>query len=112
MVPFVVVLIRFLRAFWRSLRDPEFQALFFLGFVTLLSGAWFYRKVEGRSLRDSFYFSVITFTTVGYGDLSPHTAAGKIFTVFYIFIGIGIILGFVNAVAGRAMEQRGGIRKL
>jgi voltage-gated potassium channel len=109
MIPFFWVLIRFVRTFWHALKDPEFQALFFLVVVTLVSGAWFYSKVEGWSLLDSFYFSVITLTTVGYGDFSPHTAAGKIFTIFYILIGIGIILGFVNAVAERSMKERRGI---
>jgi voltage-gated potassium channel Kch len=78
----------------------------------LASGALFYQRVEGWNLLDSLYFSVITLTTVGYGDFSPSTTAGKIFTMFYIFIGIGIILGFVNAVAERSMEQRGEIRSL
>jgi voltage-gated potassium channel len=55
---------------------------------------------------------VITLTTVGYGDFSPSTTADKIFTMFYIFIGIGIILGFVNVVAERSMEQRGRIGRL
>lgn len=112
MVPFFVVLIRFIRALWRSLKDPEFQALFFLVVVMLALGSWFYSRAEGWSLLDSLYFSVITLTTVGYGDFSPSTVAGKIFTIFYIFVGIGIILGFVNLVAERAMKQRGGIRKL
>ena len=61
---------------------------------------------------DSPYFRVITLTTAGYGDFSPSTTAGKNFTMFYIFIGLGIILGFVNAVAERSMEHRGGIRAL
>ncbi len=111
-IPFVWVLIRFFRALWQSLKDPEFQALFLLVVTMLASGALFYRQVEGWSLLDSLYFSVITLTTVGYGDFSPSTTAGKIFTMFYIFVGIGIILGFVNAVAERSMEQRGGIRRL
>ena len=37
-------------------------------------------------------------TTIGYGDLSPQTDGGKLFTIFYILVGIGIILGFINAV--------------
>jgi voltage-gated potassium channel len=112
MVPFLWILIRFARALWRSLKDPEFQGLFFLVIVMLVSGTFFYWQVEGWSLLDSLYFSVITLTTVGYGDFSPTTTAGKIFTIFYIFIGIGIILGFVNAVAERSMQQRGRIRRL
>lgn len=111
-IPAVWVLIRFFRVLWQSLKDPEFQALFFLVVTTLASGALFYWRVEGWSLLDSLYFSVITLTTVGYGDFSPSTTAGKIFTMIYIFIGIGIILGFVNAVAERSMQQRGGIRSL
>ncbi len=112
MVPFLWILIRFARALWRSLKDPEFQGLFFLVIVMLVSGTFFYWRVEGWSLLDSLYFSVITLTTVGYGDFSPSTTAGKIFTIFYIFIGLGIILGFVNAVAERSMQQRGRIRRL
>jgi hypothetical protein len=111
-IPFVWVLISFFRALWQSLKDPEFQALFFLVVTMLASGTLFYRRVEGWDLLDSLYFSVITLTTVGYGDFSPSTTTGKIFTMFYIFIGIGIILGFVNAVAERSMEQRGEIRSL
>jgi voltage-gated potassium channel len=108
-IPFIWVLVRFIRTLWRSLKDPEFQALFFLVVVTLASGAVFYRVAEGWSLFDSFYFSVITLTTIGYGDLSPSTTAGKIFTIVYIFVGLGIILGFVNAIAERSTEGRRGV---
>jgi hypothetical protein len=41
--------------------------------------------------------------------LSPSTAAGKIFTIFYIFVGVGLILGFLNAVAAGSTEGRRGI---
>ena len=44
--------------------------------------------MEGWNLLDSLYFSVVTLTTIGYGDLSPSTAASKIFTIFYIFVGL------------------------
>lgn len=112
MIPFFVILQRFLRALWLSLKDREFQALFFLVVVPLASGALFYSSVEGWSLLDSLYFSVITLTTVGYGDFYPSTTAGKILTMIYIFVGISLILGFLNAIAERSMEQRGGISRL
>ena len=108
-IPFLWILIRFARTLWRSLKDPEFQALFFLVFVVLVLGTWFYSLVEGWSLLDSLYFSVITLTTVGYGDFSPSTVAGKIFTIFYIFVGIGLILSFLNAIAERSTEGRRGL---
>jgi voltage-gated potassium channel len=107
-ISFVTILIRFFRAIRRSWKDPEFRGLFGLVIVTLLAGTFFYRQTEGWNLLDSLYFSVVALTTIGYGDLSPSTAASKIFTIFYIFVGIGIILAFINAVAERAMERRSG----
>lgn len=106
MLPFVTLLVRFVRAIGRSWRDPEFRGLFTLVVVTLLSGTLFYRQVEGWSFLDSLYFSDVTLTTVGYGDLSPSTAAGKVFTILYVFVGLGIVLGFVNAVAERCSQER------
>jgi voltage-gated potassium channel len=106
MVSFVTILIRFIRAIGNSWKDPEFRVLFFLVLVTLASGTLFYSRVEGWSPLDSLFFSVVTLTTVGYGDLVPSTTAGKLFTILYIFVGIGIILGFVNAVAERSIEDR------
>jgi voltage-gated potassium channel len=82
---------------WR--RDPQFRSLTFLVAFTLLSGTLFYRTVEGWSAVDAFYFSVTTFTTVGLGDLTPATTFGKLFTVVYIFAGLGLIAGFINIVA-------------
>ncbi len=70
-----------------------------LGFLGL--GTWFYSRVEGWGVLNSLYFSVITLTTVGYGDFSPQTPAGKIFTMLYIMIGLGLISGFVILLAER-----------
>jgi Ion channel len=69
-------------------------------------GTLFYWNVEGWGLLDSLYFSVITLTTVGYSDFSPTTAGGKVFTMLYIFVGIGNLLGFVNTVAERSLQRR------
>ena len=55
---------------------------------------------------DAFYFSVTTLTTVGLGDLSPQTTVGKIFTVIYIFAGLSIILGFIDAVSEQTLGRR------
>lgn len=64
--------------------------------VYLALGAVFYSIVEKWSLFDSLYFSVITVATVGYGDLTPRTILGKTFTMFYLFIGIGLFVYVAN----------------
>ncbi len=64
----------------------------------LLIGSIFYHNMEGWNWIDSIYFSVITLTTVGYGDFSPQTDSGKIFTMFYVVIGIGLMFTFINTL--------------
>lgn len=72
--------------------------------VALLSiGVVFYHVVEKFSWIDSLYFCVITLTTIGYGDLVPKTDLGKLFTVFYVLAGIGVIATFANLAVKRAL---------
>lgn len=44
-----------------------------------------------KSVFHSFWWAIATFTTVGYGDIYPITAGGKIFTSVMLLIGLGII---------------------
>jgi voltage-gated potassium channel Kch len=75
--------------------------------VTLIViGTVFYRTVEGWSWLDAVYFSVVTIATVGYGDIAPQTAIGKIFTIGYIFSGIGIFVAAVTALAQATLRAK------
>ncbi len=98
-------IIKFFSSILHGMRDAKFRSLLFFVIVILLIETFFYHKIEGWRWLDSFYFSSISLTTVGYGDLSPQTDAGKIFTVFYIFSGIGVILSFITSVANKAHEK-------
>lgn len=78
----------------------------FVALLVLLFGSIFYHHVEKLDWVDSFYFSTITLSTVGYGDITPKTDLGKIFTIFYVMIGIGIIATFANLLLKNAMTKR------
>ncbi len=80
------------------LRDKEYRELLMTTFLVILGGSTVYHYLEDWSWVDSVYFSVVTLTTVGFGDFAPKTDGGKIFTIFYIIIGIGIILSFINTL--------------
>jgi hypothetical protein len=106
MIHLFLTLWRFLVAFWRSLRDPEFRALFIVFLGLLIGGTGFYSSAEGWSLIDSLYFSVMTLSTVGYGDLSPTTALSKIFTILYVLAGAGIFVAFISKVTEGGLHHR------
>jgi voltage-gated potassium channel len=78
-----------------------YRYLLCLSLLTLITGTVFYHLVEHFSWLNSYYFSTITLATVGYGDFTPHTAAGKLFTTFYVMAGIGIIGAFISYTAKR-----------
>lgn len=88
----------FLRTLISFLRDREYRGLIFASGFIVITGTVVYHFVEGWTWLDSLYFSVITLTTIGYGDFSPQTDFGKGFTIVYIVIGVGLILAFVNTV--------------
>lgn len=79
----------------------------FLTFVGI--GVVFYHFTEKWSWFDSLWFTIITIATIGYGDFVPHTAIGKIFTMLYVFIGIGLFVFVANTFlryqALRRMEK-------
>lgn len=105
MLPFALTIIRLLKAIVRSWGDKTFRAGLALSFLILLSGTTFYRTVEGWSWIDSLYFSVMTMSTVGLGDLSPVTSFGKIFTVVYIFVGVGVFVALFAQFAKALLKH-------
>ena len=68
---------------------------------TLLTGTVVYHLLEDWSWVDSLYFSVVTLTTVGYGDLSPTTDLSKLFTVVYLVSGMSLLAAYFHEVMKR-----------
>lgn len=68
--------------------------------VLIITSTIFYHNVEGWRYLDSAYYSVVTLTTIGYGDFTPHTDAGKIFMMCLALCGIGIAF-YIFSLIGR-----------
>jgi len=64
------------------------NAIIALG-IAIILGTLGFRLIEGWSFVDSFYVTVQTLTTVGYGDLPPRSVAGRGFAVIVMLIGVG-----------------------
>ena len=79
-----------------------FKALLFpisLFFMLLFSGTIGYMIIEGYSLLDAFYMTVITVGTVGYLEVNPLSEPGRIFTIFIILINIVAFTFFVTYIS-------------
>lgn len=76
--------------------------------VAVVGGAFAYSYVEGWNVLDSFYFVIVTMTTIGYGDFVPHTVAGKIFTMFFALFGVGIALYILSTISSSIFKKHVG----
>ncbi len=104
----MIALYFFIVQAWRRLKggwqDKEFRGLFWTVLGVIALGTLFYREFEGWSWVDSFYFTIVTLATVGYGDLSPTQPFTKLFTTLYIVIGLGLLSSFILKLAEIRIE--------
>ena len=79
---------------------------FVLFFGLLALGVSGYMVIEGWPFMDALYMTVITIATVGYGEVHKVSAAGQIFTVLLIFLGVGFFLYVVGNAVQFLVEGR------
>jgi voltage-gated potassium channel len=79
----------------------------FLGlFIIFIIGTLGYHLIEGWSFSESLYVTVITLSTVGYGDFYPLTELGRMFTIILIIFGVGTMLYTVVLFSETMVETR------
>ena len=71
-----------------------------------LAGTTGYVLVEGMSWADAFYMTVITVSTVGYGEVQPLTPAGRMFTAGLIVTAVGVVFYLLSQAASVLVEGR------
>jgi voltage-gated potassium channel Kch len=107
MTSFFINLWKLLVALWYGIKeDEEFRALLFLLTTLLIGGTYFYWHVEGWSVIDSLYFSIMTMSTIGYGDLVPTTDISKLFTIIFAILSIGVFVAVVSKLVQITLQHK------
>ena len=99
----IINLLTLFRNFLHRLTHNQLSLVLIPITVLLLIGTFGYASLEGWSLLDALYATIITVTTVGYGDLSPVTPGGRIFAIFFALGAIGMASYAISAVATRVI---------
>jgi len=117
----ILKLVRYNKAinhFTRAIKSAKEEILLFV-FITLMliyfsAVGIYYFENEAQpeyftSIFDSLWWAIITLTTVGYGDVYPITAGGKVFTFFILMIGLGIVAiptGIISSALTRSVDKK------
>ena len=91
----------------RSFAGKDRRILFALAAVAVAIGfgaAGFY-LIEGWSILDSLYVAAQTVTTVGYGDLTPATRNGRIFSTVFMLVAVGVVLYALTAMVQAIVQS-------
>lgn len=105
-----------LNSLWSAIVNSRHQLILFyafIGIVMIVAGALMY-GIEGpvngfTTLSTAVYWAIVTVTTVGYGDITPHTAAGRMVASILILIGYSVIAiptGIITAQMTSEFQKR------
>lgn len=73
--------------------------------LMIFAGGFIYSNIEGWRYFDSVYYTVVTITTIGYGDFVPQTDLGKFFTMMFVFLGIAMAF-YLFSIIGRYIFEK------
>ncbi|MCI9475941.1 MAG: potassium channel family protein [Emergencia sp.] len=82
----------------RFLNTNGFKYMICLSVIAVIASSCAMVYFEGMNLQDAVWWSFVTATTVGYGDLSPETAVGRIIASILMLVGIGLIGSLTSAI--------------
>ncbi|MCP9331887.1 ion transporter [Lentilactobacillus hilgardii] len=92
------------------LKTNGFIYLIWTSLSILILSATLYSLAEGISWGNSLWWALTTATTVGYGDISPHTVVGKIAAILLMIVGIGFIGSLTSALTTFFTQKNNGSR--
>lgn len=77
-----------------------------MGAALILIGTILFQWLMDISWAEAFYFSVVTLSTVGYGDVTPETDFQRAVVALYVLIGVTIFVTAIGIVGVNVIEKR------
>lgn len=93
-----------IRKLHRSFKHLFIAILFIL--IVIAIGTVGYMRFENLKPFDALYFTIVTLSTIGYGDIYPTTHDAKVFTIFFIPLGVSAFLYTFSAISMAIFEGR------
>lgn len=90
----------------RFLDTNGFKYMILASIIAIVSAAFAMTYAEHMPLQDALWWSFVTATTVGYGDLSPASPAGRIIAMLLMLVGIGLIGSLTSTITSFFLESR------
>lgn len=90
------------------MKDMKPKSVIIVGLmaVVLASGTVIFRTLEDWTWIESFYFTVVTTTTVGYGDLHPTTDESRLVASFFVLIGVAVLVTAIGHFGSYLTRRR------
>ena len=89
------------------MRKPSIRKLLYalaLALISFIGGIAGYMLLEDYSLREAFYMTMITVSTVGFREVRDLSAAGQVFTSFYILYNLGTVAYLISVISTYVFE--------
>lgn len=101
----LIFLNKFKAGIVRFFRLNGFQYALFITVIVALIGSILIMFAEQMSFQDALWWSIVTITTVGYGDLSPASGVGRFLAVILMLVGIGFLGMVTGTIATFFIKQ-------
>ena len=89
-----------------NIRATRLKIYVLIFLFVLIAGITGFVIIEDRNVLDSVYFTIVTMSTVGYGDIHARTDAGKMLSVFIIIMGVGTFVGVISSLTELMLNRR------
>lgn len=103
----IILIVKFKNKIRESVRLNKFNYMLILTTIIIVLGAVFISLLEDISFGDAIWWSFVTFTTVGYGDVLLTTNLGRIVAILLMIFGIGFIGVTTSTIAAYIINNDG-----